>query len=132
MSTIESPEGQAYFAKDAFARELGIELVDTAPGRAHVRLPSPSPSQRNGLGTTHGAVLFALADIAFATACNSREQMAVGIQASMSYLSPAADGPISAIATELSRSRKLATYEVRVLDCEEKLIAAFQGMSYLR
>lgn len=76
-------------------------------------------------------MIFALADVAFATACNSHGQTAIGVQANISYLA-AGDGPIEARATEISRGRKLATYDVRVLDAEERLIAAFQGTAYLR
>ncbi|WP_141592691.1 PaaI family thioesterase [Myxococcus sp. AB056] len=127
----ENTAGVEYFEKDAFARELGVELLEVGPGRARVRLPTPS-GRKNGLGTVHGAVIFALADIAFATACNSHGQTAIGVQANIAYLAPAGDGPIEARATELSRGRKLATYEVRVLDAEERLLASFQGTAYLR
>lgn len=123
--------GSDYFERDPFARELGIELLDVQAGTARVRLPTSS-RRLNGLATAHGALIFALADIAFATACNSRGQTAIGIQASIAYLTAAADGPLEARAAELSRGRKLATYEVRVLDSEERQIAAFQATAYLR
>ncbi|PTL79169.1 PaaI family thioesterase [Vitiosangium sp. GDMCC 1.1324] len=123
--------GRDYFEKDLLARELGIELVEISPGAARVRLPTSS-RRLNGLGTTHGALLFALADIAFATACNSHGQTAIGIQANITYLVAAGDGPLEARAREISRGRKLATYEVRVLDSEERQVATFQATAYLR
>lgn len=123
--------GNEYFAKDPFARELGIELVESGPGFAHVRLP-PSSRRLNGLGSVHGGVIFALADIAFATACNSHGQTAIGIQANITYLTAAGDGPLEARAREISRGRRLATYEVRVLDSEERPVAAFQATAYAR
>ncbi|MFO0696564.1 MAG: PaaI family thioesterase [Polyangiales bacterium] len=127
----EIAAGQSYFANDPFAHELGVELVEAGEGMACVRLPA-SARRSNGLGTIHGAMIFALADFAFATACNSRGQMAIGVQASIGYLGAAGDGPIEARATELSRGRKLATYEVRVVDAAERLIATFQGTAYLK
>lgn len=127
----ETAARRDYFASDSFARELGIELVEAGPGSARVRLPASS-RRSNGLGSTHGAVIFALADVAFATACNSHDQTAIGISASIAYLTAAGDGPLEARATELSRGRKLATYDVRVVDAAERLIAAFQGTAYLR
>ncbi|XXF81201.1 PaaI family thioesterase [Myxococcaceae bacterium GXIMD 01537] len=75
---------------------------------------------------------FALADTAFATACNSHGQTAIGIQANITYLTAAGEGPLEARAREISRGRKLATYEVRVLDAEERQVAAFQATAYLR
>ena len=123
--------GSDYFEKDLFARELGIELVEISPGAARVRLPISS-RRLNGLGTTHGALIFALADVAFAAACNSHGQTAIGIQANIAYLTAAGDGPLEARAREISRGRRLATYEVRVLDSDERQVAAFQATSYLR
>ncbi|NPD22182.1 PaaI family thioesterase [Corallococcus sp. AB038B] len=107
------------------------ELVVRGPGTARVRFPVSS-RRLNGLGTPHGALIFALADIAFATACNSHGQTAIGIQANITYLTAANDGPLDATARELSRGRKLATYEVRVLDSGERQVAAFQATAYLR
>ncbi|MBU8893976.1 phenylacetic acid degradation protein [Corallococcus sp. H22C18031201] len=125
------PDDNDYFEKDLFARELGCELLERGQGVARVRMPAAS-RRLNGLGTTHGALIFALADIAFATACNSHGQVAIGVQANISYLTGANDGPLEARARELSRGRKLATYEVRVVDAEERQIAAFQATAYLR
>lgn len=127
----DAPAGRQYFEKDAFARELGLELMEVSPGTSRVRLPIPS-RRSNGLGTTHGAALFALADVAFAVACNSHGQTAIGVHANIAYVAAAADGPIEARATEISRGRKLATYDVRLVDAEERLIATFQGTAYLR
>lgn len=123
--------GRQYFAHDGLARELDLELVEVGPGTAHVRITS-SARWANGLGSTHGALIFALADIAFATACNSHGQTAIGVQANISYVAAASEGPIEARATELSRGRRLATYDVRVLDAQQRLVAAFQGTAYLR
>lgn len=126
----ELNSGRAYFEKDTFARALGFELVAVEPGSARVRFRT-APAQRNGLGTTHGGVLFALADVAFAVACNSHGQTAIGVQANISYLAAAGDEVLEARATELSRGRKLATYDVRIV-ADERLVAVFQGTAYLR
>jgi acyl-CoA thioesterase len=39
--------------------------------------------------SAHGAALFAVADIAFAMACNSHDYMAIGHSCSIEYLAPA-------------------------------------------
>ena len=127
----ESTAARHYFANDGFARELDLELVETGRGMARVRIPA-SARRANGVGTTHGALIFALADIAFATACNSHGQTAIGIHANISYVAAAGEGPIEARATEISRGRRLATYQVHVLDAGEHLVASFQGTAYLR
>ncbi len=132
MSEQSESPAEAYFAKDAYARELGVELVSSSPGSAHVRLGRYDKRHFNGVGTLHGAILFALADIAFAAACHSHGRQAIGIQTHMSFLAAAAAGPIDAFATELSCSRKLSTYDVQIRDREGKRIAVFQGTAYLR
>ena len=43
----------------------------------------------NAYGTAHSGMLFALADTAFAYACNSRNDTTVAPQDSISFLSPA-------------------------------------------
>lgn len=126
-----SAAAREYFANDGLARELDLELVEAGLGTARVRIP-PSSRRVNGLGGTHGALIFALADIAFATACNSHGQTAIGVQANISYVAPAGEGPLEAHATEISRGRRLATYDVHVRDAQERLVAAFQGTAYVR
>lgn len=122
---------RAYFEQDTFAKHLEMELVEHSPGTALVRLPM-SARRQNGLGGLHGGLIFTLADVAFAAACNSHEQVAIGVQANITFLTAAKDGPLEARAREVSRRRKLSTYEVRVTDAEERLIASFQGMAYLK
>ena len=46
----------------------------------------------NGHGTCHGGYMFALADTAFAYACNSYDQRAVAQHCSISFLRPAQIG----------------------------------------
>lgn len=127
----EDTAGRQYFANDSFARELELELVEVGLGSACVRIPA-SARRSNGIGTTHGAVIFAVADVAFATACQSHGQTGIGVQANISYVAAPGDGPIEARATEISRGRKLATYDVHVRDAGQRLVAAFQGTAYLR
>ena len=77
---MTAPAAQAYFVHDAFAKLLGVELLAAAEGSARLKF-DPRPEHLNGLGGVHGGVIFALADIAFAVACNTRGHAAVGINA---------------------------------------------------
>ena len=61
---------ESYIANDAFARNLGITLVSAGNGASRCELIM-GDEHKNGLGSLHGAVIFALADVAFAAACNS-------------------------------------------------------------
>ena len=119
----------AQMEKDAFAKQLGIELVEVKPGRAKVRM-RVGDEHRNSVGMVHGGVIFTLADYAFAVACNSHGTVAVAVNCHISYLRPPEGEALAAEAEEVSKSRRLGTYDVRVSDGEGSLVAVFRGMAY--
>lgn len=118
-----------YFRRDQFAKLVGLEVLEIAPGFARVRMPLRE-ELHNGLGIAHGGAIFTLADMAFAVASNSHGTVAVGVNTSMTYVAAAATGTLTAEAVEASRGRKLATYTIRVTDEAGTLIALMQGTVY--
>lgn len=119
----------AFFENDAFAKYLGIELLEASEGRAKVRLEI-RPIHLNTHKTVHGGVLFALADMAFAVAANSYGIPSVAIHADISYFKAVTEGILTAEALELSRSKKLASYSIKISDDRENVVSSFQGMVY--
>ena len=119
----------AQMKKDKFAKLLGIELVEVEPGRAKVRM-RVGDEHRNSAGMVHGGVIFTVADYAFAVACNSHGTVAVAVNVSVSFLRPPEGGVLAAEAVEVSKSRRLGTYDVKVGDGEGNLVAVFRGMAY--
>ncbi|MFB3881212.1 MAG: hotdog fold thioesterase [Armatimonadota bacterium] len=115
--------------RDAFANHLGIELIEAGVGRAKVRM-AIEDEHRNSVGMVHGGVIYTLADYAFAVACNSHGVLAVAINCSISYFRPPQGAVLTAEATEVSVSRHLGSYTVRVTDAGGDLVALFQGMAY--
>jgi acyl-CoA thioesterase len=116
--------------RDRFARALDIEILLEGPGYAKVRMPVDE-RHLNGLDIAHGGATFALADLAFAVASNSHGNVAVAVNANISYMAAARKGAtLFAEAHETSRNPKLATYDVKVTDEEGTLIATFSGMVY--
>ncbi|MBW1645101.1 MAG: hotdog fold thioesterase [Deltaproteobacteria bacterium] len=118
-----------FFRRDEFARLLGIELTEVAPGFARVEMKI-GREHLNGIQIAHGAAIFALADCAFAVASNSHGRVSLGITAAISFLEAAGEGLLVAEAREVGRNRKLATYQVEVTDEEGRRIALFQGTVY--
>ena len=114
---------------DKFALHAGIELLEVKSGTAKVRM-EVQPFHINGVGLVHGGALFTLADFAFAAAANSHEEVAVAINASISYLKGVKGGTLFAEAEEISNSRKISVYSIKVTDEAGQLIAPFQGMAY--
>lgn len=115
--------------KDQFAKYVGIELVKAAEGKAKVRLEIKE-HHLNGVNLVHGGVIFSLADFAFAVASNSHGTIALGINASISYVKSAAGGVLTAEAMEVARNAKLATYQVNITNETDDLMAIFQGTVY--
>jgi len=126
-SKIENPSDQI-IKQDRFAQLLGIRVLELAAGRAKVAMDA-TPEHCNGLAIVHGGVIFALADFAFAAACNSHGHPTVGINVNISYVKAAQPGPLFAEATEVVDA-KIGVCQVRVTDADGALLALFQGLSY--
>ena len=127
---MQEEELKAFFTRDRLAALLGIELESVGSGKATARV-TLSDKHLNGVDIAHGGTLFTLADLAFAAASNSHGTVAVGINATISYLKPSRAGEtLTAEAVEIGRSHRLATYEVRVRNQTGDLVALFQGTVY--
>jgi acyl-CoA thioesterase len=118
-----------FFEKDRFAAYNDITLVELRPGYAKAELVI-SNKHLNGVDITHGGAIFSLADLAFAVASNSHGTVAVGVNATISYLKATNQGILIAEAKEVALNSKLATYQVDVRDEGGELVAVFQGTVY--
>lgn len=119
----------AMWADDRASQGLGMVLEDVGPGTATIAM-TVTQSMVNGHGIAHGGFVFALADSAFAFACNSRDQRCVGQQASITYLAPAMQGDrLTARAGERARQGRSGLYDVTVTDQQGRVIAEFRGQS---
>jgi len=120
----------AMFSRDQATQRMGMRLLDAGPGRAKLAMPVRE-DMIQGHGTCHGGFLFALADSAFAFACNSYDEATVAIGCSIDYVAPARLGDeLTATASEQSRSGRTGNYDVRVENQHGQLIALFHGKSY--
>lgn len=116
------------WAADRATRELGMELVEIAPGQATLSMPVID-TMINGYGTAHGGYIFTLADSAFAFACNSDGETAVAAHCTISFLRPARLGDtLAAEAREVTRFGRSGIYDVTVR-ANGEIIAVFRGQS---
>jgi acyl-CoA thioesterase len=118
-----------FLSKDRFAAMLGIELIEAANGKARAKLEIKE-NHLNALDIAQGGAIFSLADLAFAAASNSYGNIAVAINANISFVKSAGKGTLYAEAFETSRNFKIATYTINITNSEGDLIASFQGMVY--
>ncbi|MCP3752496.1 hydroxyphenylacetyl-CoA thioesterase PaaI [Pseudomonas sp. SBB6] len=121
---------QALFERDPASQGMGMRLLAAGPGSARVGM-SVRKDMLQGHGTCHGGYLFALADSAFAFACNSHNEATVALGCSIDYVAPAhLDDTLTATCNEQSRSGRTGNYAVRIENQQGQLIALFHGKSY--
>jgi acyl-CoA thioesterase len=122
--------GAAMFARDTASKGLGMELAQIRPGYARMTMRIRS-DMLNGHLSCHGGFIFALADSAFAFACNSHNLVTVGAGCTIDYLAPGRqDDLLTAEAVERALSGKTGIYDVNVTNQEGRLIATFRGKSH--
>lgn len=120
---------EAMWAKDAASKWVGMDLVETGPGTASLRL-TVEGHHTNGHDICHGGVIFTLADSAFAFACNSYNRTTVAQHNTISFIAPARRGDVlTAKAREVSLVGRSGIYDVRVTNGAGAVIAEFRGCS---
>lgn len=117
--------------KEPFARALSMELIELELGRSMVEMDYQPGLMNNIYNRTHGGALFALIDEAFETACQTHGTIAVALNVNVTYIqSPNNGDRLRAQAQEVSRTRKTATYDIRVTTTHGALIATCQALAY--
>ena len=120
----------ALFARDRASQALGMRITGVRPGWTRVVMRVRA-DMLNGHGTCHGGIVFALADSAFALACNSHNEATVAAAAAIDFLAGAREGDeLAAEASELWRTRRNGIYEISVSNQRGERIALFRGRSY--
>jgi acyl-CoA thioesterase len=118
------------YGSDQASQMLGMTIESVAPGCARVTM-HVRPDMVNGHGICHGGLIFALADSAFAFACNSHGHNAVAAGAAIEFLAPGRLGDLlTASATEHWRTGRSGIYEIEVRNDRDEAIALFRGRSH--
>jgi len=108
-----------------------MRVVEVRTGFARAEM-TVEPCHLNAVGILQGGALFTLADLAFAAASNSHGVVAVACQADVTYFKAVEAGKLTAVAEEISRTRKLSTCLVRISDERDELVALFKGVAYIK
>ncbi|MFQ5576601.1 MAG: hotdog fold thioesterase [Anaerolineae bacterium] len=120
-----------HIKKDPYANSLGAAIEAIEPGYSRVSL-TVTDAMLNFHGVTHGAIAFGLADIAFSAAGNSRGQVAVALNMSISYLKATQSGDhLIAEAKEQHLQGPIGLYTITVTErAGGSLVAKLQAMVY--
>ena len=118
------------FASDSASQDLGISVEVSRAGQAEASMEIRA-NMLNGHQVCHGGFIFALADTAFAFACNTYDQVTLAAAASIEFLRPARAGErLTASASERYRGARSGVYDVVVCNQDEQIIAIFRGRSH--
>ena len=134
--TERSPQQTADFvregmlANDRATQSLGMQVLNVAPGRAEVRM-TVRGDMLNGHATCHGGFIAALADSAFAFACNSYNELTVASGFNVDFVAPAREGDVlTARCVEMSKAGRMGLYDADVHNQRGERVAVFRGRSY--
>ncbi len=107
--------------------ELGMELVSITPTEAVLEM-TVTETMLNGFRMCHGAITFALADVAFAIACNATNQRMVAMSSTINYLNAAHPGDrLSAVARQTFLEGRNGICDVTVANQDGQPIVVFRG-----
>jgi acyl-CoA thioesterase len=135
MAEVHSIDNPLEYAReivgrDPFATFLGIEVEEVREGYARCSL-TLRPEHLNAVERAHGAIIHAVADQAFAVACNSTGVMAIAVNFFINYHTSAIDGEkIFAEGTPVSIGRKISVWSIEVRGAGDKLVATGYGTAY--
>lgn len=116
--------------RESYAQKMNLKLLELKPGYAVVEM-EPQPDLANIFGMIHGGAIFSLIDEAFQFSCNSHGQVAVALNVNVTYHRPPVMGSrLRAVSREIHLSNKTATYEIKVYDGGEGLIASCTALAY--
>ncbi|MDR2992023.1 MAG: hydroxyphenylacetyl-CoA thioesterase PaaI [Burkholderiaceae bacterium] len=122
--------GHGMLAKDRAVQNLDIRLTAVAPGRATMTM-AVREHMLNGHQTCHGGLIAALADSAFAYACNSYNEATVASGFSIDFMAPAKLGDVlTGACAEVSKAGRTGVYDVEITNQRGERIAVFRGRSY--
>ncbi|MEJ1087151.1 hydroxyphenylacetyl-CoA thioesterase PaaI [Microbacterium sp. Mu-80] len=117
--------------RDAASAMLGMSVEVDEPGRAVVSM-TVREDMLNGFAITHGGLVFALADTAFAIACNEDERVTVASGADITFLKSTGAGQVlTATAVRRAVSGRTGVYDVTVRDESDDVVAEVRGRSLI-
>lgn len=117
--------------REPFAQALHMELKELENGFSAVEMTYEPDRMNNIYGRAHGGAIFALIDEAFETVAQADGTVAVALNVNVTYIaSPEKGARLRAEAREVSRSKRTATYDIKVTEQEGNLIATCQALAF--
>lgn len=116
--------------EDLFSQWLKIEILDIKEGYSKIRM-TLREEMINGFGVIHGGIAFALADSAFAFACNNRNNLSLALDTSINFTKTTKPGDVlTAEAKELHNGKSTGLYLITVTNQNSEQVALFKGTCF--
>jgi len=129
MSTEATRSADWMMQRDRASAGLGMVVEVNEPGRAVVSMPIRD-DMLNGFDITHGGFVFAVADTAFAIACNDSEALTVAAGADVSFLATSTTGDVlTAVAAAKPTAGRSGIFDVEITNQRGEIVAEFRGRS---
>lgn len=118
------------YQRDNFSQWMGIRILEVKEGYSRIEMLLRS-EMMNGFGIAHGGITFALADSAFAFACNSDGKVTVALDVSISFPKPGKAGDLlTAEAKRVNATNRTGLYLIEVRNQHNQIVALFKGTCY--
>lgn len=112
---------------DPLAGHLGITLLEVEAGYAAASM-EVKPELLNAYGITHGAAIFALADVVFGASSNSHGPLALALDIHISFIKATRVGQVlHATAREENKTSRTGLYRMEVTDEQGERVAVAEG-----
>jgi acyl-CoA thioesterase len=116
--------------EDLFSQWLGISVLEITEGYSKIQL-TLREEMINGFNVIHGGVAFSLADSAFAFACNSRNNLSMALDTSITFTKATKPGDVlTAEAKELHNGRSTGLYLITLTNQNGEQVALFKGTCF--
>ena len=116
---------------EPFTKVMQINLVELELGYSAVEMIYDPTHMNNIYERAHGGALYALIDEAFETAGQTDGTIAVALNVNVTYVSSPEPGvKLRAEAKRVSQTKKTASYDIRVTDEKNNLIATCSALAY--
>lgn len=118
-----------FFKNDRYAEVTGVELLEVGNGTAKAKM-KVQDIHFNAGNVVQGGAIFTLADLTFAAAAHSYGQLTVSIETSIRFFRSTNKGILYAEAITVNMHPKIPTFEVKITDEDNMLIALFTVTGY--
>ncbi|GAC1586559.1 MAG: hydroxyphenylacetyl-CoA thioesterase PaaI [Chitinophagaceae bacterium] len=115
---------------DYFSQWMGVTVLAVKENYSKIQL-TLRKEMMNGFGIAHGGITFALADSAFAFACNSDGKITVALDVSISFPKAGKEGDLLvAEARQVNKTNRTGLYLIEVTNQLGELVVLFKGTCY--